>query len=148
VLESDGALSLTYSVGGGSQEYVALLDLYYAGGTKLIRPNSQLLAALVDGNRAQAWFEIRYDSNGNHLLGIAKRRYYDSQLFGLFSNPSSPSLGEVVQAYEMLTANRSAIIQYEALYGTDPDGNNPDVPQGAIYEANHDYALRTRVTIT
>ena len=142
VLESDGAFSLTYSVGGGSQEYVALLDLYYAGQGNLIGSHSQLLAALGQGNRAQAWFEIRYGSNGNALPGIAKRRYYDSQLFGLFSNPSNPpSLGEVVQAYQMLTTNRSAIIQYEALYGVDPDGGGQHVSNDAIDSANSDYQL-------
>jgi Ca2+-binding RTX toxin-like protein len=138
-LEAVGGFSLTYLLGGAYQEYVALLDLYYAGGTKLVGPTSQLVTALVDGNRAQAWFEIRYGSNGNQLGGIAKRRYYDSQIFGLFSDPSNPSLGEVVQAYEMLTANRSAIIQYEAQYGVDPDGGGVANPNDSLNNAGRDY---------
>lgn len=79
---------------------------------------------------------IRHKSNGNELAGISKRRFYDAQLFGLFSNPAAPSLGEVVQPYEMLTANRGTFIQYEALYGVDPDGNGQAVPNDGIDAAN------------
>ena len=73
--------------------------------------------AIVTDDRAEAWYQIRYYSNGNNLPGIARRRYEESQIFGLFSNPANPSLAETVQAYQMLTAHRVSIEAYDKLYG-------------------------------
>jgi len=49
--------------------------------------------AVKNGNRAEAWFQIRYSSNGDDLPGIAKRRYYESDLFGLYNNSGSVEIG-------------------------------------------------------
>jgi YD repeat-containing protein len=145
LLNNSGISYLATPAGINTQEYLALLDMYYAGGQKLIGSNaipllpSNLLSALNVGNRAQAWYEIRYQSNGNQLAGIAWRRYYDSQLFGLFSNPANPSQAEVLQAYQMLTQNRQSIIAYEASYGVDPDSNAQALYKNQIAAANTMY---------
>ena len=103
-----------------SREYLALMSLYYNGGSGLIGPN--LRNALATGNRAAAWYEIRYDSNGSGDFNTAKRRYYESTLFGLYSNPSSPALTEAFQAYQVLQEHRSTIMAYEDKWGLNPDG--------------------------
>jgi Ca2+-binding RTX toxin-like protein len=147
LLNLNGLSYLTTSAGNDSQEYAALADLYYAGAQKTIGTNvptphiSNILSALSIGNRADAWFQIRYKSNGNQQPGIAKRRYYDAQIFGLFSNPSKPSDTEVLQAYQMLTANRQTIIAYEATYGVDPDSAAPAVNGNRIAQANDNFHL-------
>ena len=40
-------------------------------------------------NRAEAWFQIRYNSqtaNPLYVQGIAKLRYYESEIFGLYNS--------------------------------------------------------------
>jgi hypothetical protein len=137
-LTNNGAGYLASTAGNNTAQYVALLDMYY-NSPKLIGAN--LLAALASGNRAQVWFEIRYGSNGNQRAGLAARHYHDSQLFGLFSNPTSPSEPEVLQAYEMLTANRKTIITYEAIYGVDPDAPTLASVSNSIATANTQFGL-------
>jgi GH24 family phage-related lysozyme (muramidase) len=72
-----------------SQERIALFSLAYnsvTGPTDLL--GGQLRAAIASGNRPEAWYQIRYQSNGNSGdigAGIAKRRYFESQLFGLYN---------------------------------------------------------------
>ena len=117
-----------------TREYMALMSLFYnslheTGPDALIGP--KLLAALAAGNRAEAWYEIRYDSNNGLSAspGIAKRRYYESQVFGLYGTYDQPTFEEATQAYQMLTAHRAAILQYENTYG------------GEINAANSDYHL-------
>ncbi len=104
-----------------STERAALLSLTY---NNLIGFNGNgtvksptLRNAILTGDRAEAWYQIRYYSNGNALRGIARRRYEESQIFGLFNNPSNPTLAGTVQAYQMLTAHRAQIEAYDKLYG-------------------------------
>ena len=99
------------------------------GSYKLLSPTLQ--HDLVTGDRAEAWYEIRYNSNQNSLnasvpadvQGVANRRYEESQVFGLFSNSNAPgtapapSWTEAVQAYQMLAAHRDDILAYDGLYG-------------------------------
>ena len=59
-----------------SPERLAIFSLAYNtkdGGTSLL--GQGLANAIKQGNRAEAWFEIRYNSNGNSSNGVAKRRY-------------------------------------------------------------------------
>lgn len=64
-----------------TEEGVALFSLYY-NTPKLIGKGLQ--SALKENNRFRAWFEIRYRSNGGKSKGIAKRRFAESNIFGLF----------------------------------------------------------------
>lgn len=106
LLISHGVSYMARTVAGDYQEYLGLLDMYYSGGPKLF--GNGIYSALDNGDRADVWFEIRYNSNKDRSAGEAKRRDYDAQLFGLFSNPSAPSSTEVIQAYQMLTQYRSS----------------------------------------
>lgn len=102
-----------------AQERVALVSLAWNNAGKLL--GNGLKTALQSGNRAEAWYEIRYGSNGDKLGGIAKRRYYESELFGLYNDQDSISTAEKDQEakgiYKMYGAHRAAIEKYEAAYG-------------------------------
>ena len=62
-------------------------------------PGTHLLGDLNQSNfnRVDAWFQIRYESNGGSSQsgGIAKRRYEESEVFGLYA-PDDSSSGSVV----------------------------------------------------
>ncbi|HUX65824.1 MAG TPA: hypothetical protein VMV42_01630, partial [archaeon] len=119
-----------------SREKMVLTDLAWNGGTGLL--GSGLGSAIASGNRAEAWYQIRYQSNKGgwaeinlgltpnsppyYGAGLAKRRYIESQVFGLYDNPSSVSLAEAQNAYLMLQAHRTDMLRYEAKYGVSPDG--------------------------
>ncbi|MBI5213889.1 MAG: hypothetical protein HY957_11070, partial [Nitrospirae bacterium] len=122
----------------GTKEYMALTSLFYnreiaakkdsAG--NIIRdeqgrriPDSRsligynLLTALENDNRAEAWYEIRYNSNGGSTRsrGIANRRYAESDLFSLY-DAGSFTPAEAKEIMRMYTKHRSTIIEYEKNY--------------------------------
>ncbi len=106
-----------------SRERLVFLDLAYnnivgAGQSPSLR------TAVINGDRAEAWFQIRYDSNGgaSQGVGIAKRRFYESSLFGLSADLSAPTALEAKSAYQLLSARRATIMAYESLWGLNPDG--------------------------
>lgn len=123
----------------GSREEEALADMLWNGGPGLLGHNLQ--NAINSGNGAEAWFQIRYESNGSGNLVNAGRRYYDAQVFGLYDNPSSPTESDALQAYQMLTANRAVIMKYELTYGSDPYSSNALTPSHQIAGANNSYGL-------
>ena len=143
--------SLGLSLLPNTQEREALIDLWYQQPAYLIKgsaPNgvpTMLTQALLSGNRAEAWYQIRYGSsaNGQQGVGIVARRYLDSQLFGLFANANSPTLMEALQGYQTLTAHRSKIISYENNFGSDPDAVAAIAlqPSNQILNANTTYGV-------
>jgi Ca2+-binding RTX toxin-like protein len=130
-----------------SAEALALASLFY-NTHSLLGP--RLRAALQNGNRAQVWYQIRYQSNaggiatpGNSFYeGIAKRRDYESQVFNLSS--STDSIAQAYQNYEMLTENRAQIISYEHAFGEAP--GQPAAMPDEIQAADFDYKLSTVLT--
>lgn len=122
-----------------SREEEALADLIWNGGKGLLGPGLQ--QAINSGNRAEAWFQIRYRSNRSGDPVQAERRYYESQVFGLYDNASAVAPDEALQAYQMLSANRAAIVQYELTFGTNPYSPSASVPSGEIDKANQGYEL-------
>ena len=132
-----------------SMERAALFSLTYNGliGMDPIdnKPYSpRLQNAITSGDRAEAWYQIRYQSNGgNGGVAIAQRRYEESQIFGLFQNPSDPSLSGAVQAYQMLTAHRTTIDPYESQYGSKAATQN-----NGILAADNSYAAALTAAAT
>ncbi len=66
-----------------SKERIALVSLAYNtkdGSTSLL--GNKLKAAINNDNRAEAWFEIRYNSNADR--GHASRRYSEAAMFNLY----------------------------------------------------------------
>ena len=79
-----------------SKEMIVLASLGW-NNADLIGPS--LREAIRQGNRAEAWFEIRYRSNDPDQAakirsGIAKRRFMESQVFGLYDDPQEVSAAE------------------------------------------------------
>ena len=105
----------------GTSEIVALLSLAY--NLKGFGSNTPTLMRalgsgnLQNGNRAEAWFQMRYNLNGNQLAGLANRRYRESEFFGLY-NPNLNNLGddEAKSVVAMFTRHRTEIEKYEAKY--------------------------------
>lgn len=78
-----------YSGNTYSTERLALISLEYNNGNALIR--SGLKTALRNNDRFEVWYQIRYRSNGGgNQDGIAKRRYLEAELFGLFTSATPP----------------------------------------------------------
>jgi len=96
-----------------SSERAALFSLAYNNPALI---GSKLKAAIQAGNRAAAWFEIRYDSNGDGQN--ARRRYYESEEFGLY-NPGTLDDPESRQIFQMVTQNWAAISAYDVQYQSD-----------------------------
>ena len=67
----------------GSNEYIALMSMTYNNPSLV---GGGLKAHLRARNRFGAWYEIRYKSNGDNEIGIAKRRFIESNKFGLFES--------------------------------------------------------------
>ncbi len=79
----------------------------------------------TDGDRAEAWFEIRYNSNAgaSASTGIARRRYLESEIFGLYdqSNPPAgfrPPEADALKVFRMFNKHEIKIGNYETSYGT------------------------------
>jgi GH24 family phage-related lysozyme (muramidase) len=102
------------SLPSNSNEFVALASLFY-NREDLI--GSNLLAALKAGGRAEAWYEIRYQSNGGQSRspGIANRRYRESDQFGLYDpGPITDSIAKNVMA--TYTLHGDVIRNYEGTF--------------------------------
>ena len=120
-------------------ERVALLSLVYNGLT--IR-GSRMLSDILNDNRAEAWYEIRYGSNAlnnsmakhpNKKLakGVAIRRDYESDLFGLYNGnpfaaqkPSPVTNDEAIQIFAMVLAHETMMLQSVIPVSGKPSFNN------------------------
>ncbi|PWK30688.1 calcium-binding protein [Cupriavidus plantarum] len=124
-----------------SKELLVLASMTWNGGPGLLIKSPSLRTAIQKGNRAEAWFQIRYETNGGNSRGpgIAKRRYVEAQLFGLYDDSGNVSVGEAKQVYAMLTTHRAAILKYESEYGIPPDGTS--ALRNTIALANNDANL-------
>lgn len=85
-----------------------------------------LTRALQNNDRAEAWFEIRYNTNSADQSasirgGIANRRYRESDQFGLY-NDGTVTENEAKGIYRMLTRHREHIFLYEQAF--DPTNVN------------------------
>lgn len=82
-------------------ERLALISLEYNNGNTLV--GDGLKTAMQNGDRFEAWYQIRYASNGGSSAsrGIAKRRYLESEIFGLFetNTPSDSEAEEVINDF-------------------------------------------------
>ncbi|MDZ7656240.1 MAG: hypothetical protein U0997_09870 [Sulfurimicrobium sp.] len=123
-----------------SWERVALVSITYNRGEAAVRSKMvEFYNAIQNGNRAEAWFQIRYNSQTPNPLfanGIAKRRYYESEIFGLTDNPGSVSgVDEAKQIYRMLQLHRAAILTYENTYSAQINQANADYGLSVVTQA-------------
>lgn len=120
-----------------SKERAALVSLAYNNPGKLL--GSNLKAAIEVGDRAEAWYEIRYGSNADDLGGIATRRYAEADLFDLYENGEAQKSEEQREAdfldiFRMYTRHERSILAYE---------NDPDYA-AALTNANRDFGADAR----
>ncbi len=116
----------------GSHEMIALLSLAYVSPT-LIGPG--LVRSLMNNDRAETWFQIRYYSNRENSLRLAKRRYYEAFTFNLYDHPGPPPKVEAKNVLKMSRRRMPLIEKYEAQF------------QHLIPEANTHYNLTPPNTI-
>ncbi len=122
-----------------SNERAALMSLFYnqqtGADTALIGPG--LLTALATDNRAEAWWEIRYNSNGDDEDGVAARRYYERQVFGLYSDYDDLELSQEAEyalrdnearsVFRMNSLQRDeSLDQYDNTFGDQIDKANSE----------------------
>lgn len=120
-----------------SRERAALVSLAYANPTKLL--GDKLMSAIASGNRAEAWYEIRYQSNGEGpatVEGTATRRFYESGLFGLYGEGVTIGDSGAKAVFRMYTEHREVITAYESRFGQ--NGMSGD----RVLEANSRYGLQ------
>ncbi len=110
-----------------SPEGAALLSLWYNGQSKLISSSGNLTQALKDKNRVAAWWEIRYGSNGDKLPGLAKRRYWESAIFGLYNDPENVTDVEAQEIIDFLLAPS----HYSTIAGKGA-GDELEIPSGSV----------------
>lgn len=121
-----------YNSLANTKELVALVDLAYNGGEGIF--GSGLVNALKNNDRAEAWFQIRYQSNGGSSYqtvgtGIAERRVAESNLFDLY--PTDADENYYKQVMQMYTVHKDTI--YAVEHNTfKPSGN--DEPIKRAYE--------------
>lgn len=112
-----------------SIERTVLVSMAYNG---LINAGTSpsLKQAFSDGDRAEAWYQIRYDSNGgaSRGVGIANRRYVEANLFGLYQTTGTPTKDEALKIAEMYTEHKASIISYEKAYSPIAAGSTKGVP--------------------
>jgi len=140
---------------GNSRERAVLVSLAYNSRvgnddfpTTLGPKLAQALGGTVNGktyeaNRAEAWYEIRFHTNpspdtGKDAPGLARRRYAEAQMFGLYDNPNSVTQDEAKQVYRMYQAHRTQMQEYEHLFGTLPNYSAP-IRGDRIAAANSDF---------
>lgn len=125
-----------------SQERAALVSLVYNRGAGSYNANMQPFRdAVTAGDRSEAWFEMRYNAWGSNAAaepGLRKRRFMESELFGLYNDPNNVTRDEALSTYQMYQLHRDRINRDEARWGVDVDGNPGQ--RNLIAEANRDYA--------
>ncbi|MFH2044149.1 MAG: hypothetical protein ABIK92_03265 [Pseudomonadota bacterium] len=150
-------LNTQYTIVPKGYERLALLSLCYNGyigyddvTKKPVGSPSLRKALLVDGNRAEAWYQIRYNtpSSKERLTQISyladmfnkiKRNFFESELLGLYDDPNNVGTDEAKQVYRMLQTHRQDILTYEALHG--PGGSVKDTAgRTGLEEANYNGA--------
>lgn len=105
-----------------SRERTALISLAWNQKDSSPLLGNKLKAAVTNGDRAEAWYEIRYNSNSagqaaNIRDGIAKRRYFEADTFGLYNVAAANNDEDAKGAFRTYTRHRAAIDSYDSQFG-------------------------------
>ena len=151
--ESNVEFSLGLSTMTESREGVALLSLSWNNPALL---GANLISAIVNEDRAEAWYQIRYQSNGGASAssGIAKRRFYESEMFGLYKDQGHVTNKEALDVYATTERHSTAIGTYEGTYSGQVSHANTDYDTTMLPELTvqtlaesiapaHDYLINT-----
>lgn len=136
-----------------SEERVAMVSLTYNRGAGALMgnaatgiPEHPIMDAIRDGNRAEAWFQMRYNCWGSADAqfegGLRKRRFAEAQVFGLYDDPNNVSPNEARSVAQMYGLHRDEIDKVERAHGVSIDGDQ--ARRNRIAEANRDYPALVR----
>lgn len=130
-----------------SDERIALVSLAYNRGVGMLNgiprsnvPEHPVMEAIRDGDRAEAWFQMRYNcwgSNNEAEAGLRKRRFAEALVFGLYDDPNNVTVDEARNVYRMYQLHRDEIDRVERGFGVTADGEV--ARQNRIAQANRDY---------
>ncbi|WP_334177264.1 hemolysin [Pseudoxanthomonas sp.] len=126
-----------------SDERAVVVSLTYNRGDGRMRTRMQgFNDAIADGDRAEAWYQLRYNSKGTNdnpdaQLGLRARRNMESEIFGLYNDPLNVSPDEARSVYRMFQLHQDDILKSERDWGVDLAGNQ--ARRSAIVQANHNY---------
>ena len=125
-----------------SDERAALVSVTYNRGAGRIDTHMQgFTDAVADGDRAEAWYQLRYNSRGTNPdpdveLGIRSRRGMEAQAFGLYDDPQNVTADEARGVYRMLQLHRDDIARNEREWGTGFDGTAQPLAHNAVATSN------------
>lgn len=130
-----------------SDERIALVSLAYNRGIGMLNgipqsnvPEHAIMDAVRDGDRAEVWFQMRYNcwgSNNDAEAGLRKRRFAEAQVLGLYDDPSNVTPDEARNVYRMYQLHRNEIDRVERAFGITIDGEAAE--RNRIAQANRDY---------
>lgn len=131
-----------------SDERVALVSLTYNRGEGALMgnaarsiPEHPIMGAIRDGDRAEAWFQMRYNCWGSAGAefegGLRKRRFAEAEVFGLYDDPNNVSPQEARNVVQMYALHRTEIDRVEQVHGVSIEGD--PARRNRIAEANRDY---------
>lgn len=125
-----------------SDERAALVSVTYNRGPGRVDTHMQgFTDAVADGDRAEAWYQLRYNSRGTNPdpdieLGIRARRGMEAQAFGLYDDPQNVTSDEARGVYRMLQLHRDDIARNEREWGTGFDGTAQPLAHNAVATSN------------
>ncbi|TXI45393.1 MAG: calcium-binding protein [Lysobacter sp.] len=128
-----------------SDERAATVSVTYNRGDGRMRSHMQgFNDAIADGDRAEAWYQLRYNSRGTNRdpdieLGIRARRNMEAHAFGLYNDPQNVTSDEARNVYRMFQLHREDILANERVWGVDFDGNRADRRHDAVGLSNRNW---------
>ncbi|MBL8256800.1 MAG: hemolysin [Pseudoxanthomonas mexicana] len=139
-----------------SDERVAMVSLAYnrgvgslSGSAQRDIPEHPVLKAVRDGDRAEAWFQMRYNCWGSDKLdeqypdadskeaGLRKRRFAEAEVFGLYDDPGNVTPEQARGVYRAFQLHRAEVDRVEREFGVTVEGEA--ARQNRVAQANRDY---------
>ena len=136
-----------------SEERVAMISLTYNRGAGALTgdparniPEHPVMGAIRDGDRAEAWFQMRYNCWGSADAqfegGLRKRRFAEAHVFGLYDDPQNVTTEEARGVSRMFQLHRDEIGNVESRHGVTVEGDQ--ATRNRIADANRDYPALVR----
>lgn len=133
-----------------SDERAVVVSITYNRGSGRVLGDAMhpFRAALEQDDRAEAWYQIRYNSWGTSSrdeAGLRKRRGMEAQIFGLYEDPLNVTREEALSVYRMFELHRENIEALERRWGVAFDGRSERGANNIVAMANRDYPDLVRV---
>lgn len=139
-----------------SEEKIALVSLAYNRGVGNLSgvpgrnvPEHPVMEAIRNGERAEAWFQMRYNCWGSDPLdrqypsprsneaGLRKRRFAEAEVFGLYDDPNNVTSEQAWNVYRAFQLHRDEVDRVEREFGVTIEGD--EARRNRISQANMDY---------